>query len=94
MAIYDKSVRVLMRDRVAQLGLQMGQVISRDQVVEWFNQKYPRIKRGTVTAHLILLATNAPSRVHHNAKPDDDLFFQIDAGHFRLYDPAIDPAPI
>jgi hypothetical protein len=94
MPIYDKPVRALMRDMVAALGLQKGQVFSRDQVVEWFSEKYPLIKRGTITAHLILFATNAPSRVHHNAKPDDDLFFQIDPSHFRLFDPTVDPTPI
>ncbi|MEQ1758342.1 MAG: endonuclease NucS domain-containing protein [Vicinamibacterales bacterium] len=79
---------------VADIGLTKGQILGRDQVVTWFAQKYPKIKRGTVTAHLILLATNAPSRVHHNAKPADDLFYQIDSGRFRLYDAANDPAPI
>ena len=26
--------------------------------------------------------------------PEDDVFFQLDGSHFRLYDPAHDPAPI
>jgi hypothetical protein len=94
MALYDKPVRLLMRDMVSDLALQKGQVLPRERVIAWFSQRYPRIKRGTITAHLILLSTNAPSRVHHNAKPEDDLFFQIDASNFRLYDAASDPAPI
>jgi endonuclease NucS-like protein len=94
MALYERSVRLLMRDMVAEIGLKKGQVITREEVVNWFAQRYPRVKRGTVTAHLILLSTNAPSRVHHGAKADDDLFFQMDGGNFRLYDPSVDPAPI
>lgn len=94
MPIYDKPVRALMRDMVIAMRLQKGQIVSRDQVLGWFRENYPLIKRGTVTAHLILLATNAPSRVHHSAKPDDDLFFQIDPSHFRLFDATVDPAPI
>jgi len=94
MALYERSVRLLMRDMVADIGLKKGQLFTREQVVNWFAQRYPRVKRGTVTAHLILLSTNAPSRVHHGAKADDDLFFQMDGSNFRLYDPSVDPAPI
>ena len=94
MALYDKSVRLLMHDMVGDLHLQKGQIISTDQILAWFAQRYPRVKRATVTAHLILLSTNAPSRVHHHAKPEDDLFYKVDGSSFRLYDPASDPAPI
>ena len=80
MAIYEKSVRRLIQeDLIADLHLQKGQLVSTDQILTWFGQRYPRIKRGTVTAHLILLSTNAPSRVYHNAKPADDLFYKVDS---------------
>jgi endonuclease len=70
-------------------------VFSRQQAIDWFAKNYPKIKTGTVTAHLIRLSTNAPSRVHTSAKPgEDDVFFQIDGSHFRLYQPTQDPAPI
>lgn len=94
MAIYEKPVHSLMRDMVKKLGLNKGQVISKEQVIAWFAQNYPKIKQGTISAHLIRLSTNAPSRVHYKAKPADDLFFQTDGSHFRLYDPQSDPAPI
>ena len=64
-------------------------------LLNWFATHYPKIKEGTVTAHLIRLSTNAPSRLHYSAKPgEDDIFFQLDGSHFRLYDPATDPPPI
>ena len=95
MPIYDKPVRLLMRDMVSDLNLQKGQVISKSEALSWFKQHYPKIKPGTVSAHLIRLSTNAPSRVHYHAESDqDDLFFQIDGSHFRLYDRATDPSPI
>lgn len=94
MPIYDKSVRLLMRDMVTDLHLQKGQTVSTDQILAWFAKRYPKIKRGTVTAHLILLATNAPSRIHHHAKAEDDLFYKVDASTYRLFDPAMDPPPI
>jgi endonuclease len=95
MAIYDKPVWRLMWDMVKDLNLQPGETISRRQVLDWFRRNYPRIKQGTISAHLIRLSTNAPSRLHYNAKPkQDDLFFQIDGSHFRLYEPDRDPPPI
>ncbi|GAA4461930.1 hypothetical protein GCM10023189_38000 [Nibrella saemangeumensis] len=95
MPIYKKSIRLLMRDMVSELNLEQGQTITRQQVVAWFHAHYPLIKEGSITAHLIKLSTNARSRIHYSVKPSqDDLFYQIDSGRFRLYDPANDPTPI
>src|SRR3990172_219429 len=72
-----------------------GTVFSKQQAIDWFAKNYPKIKTGTVTAHLIRLSVNAPSRTHYSAKPgEDDVFFQIDGSHFRLYQAAQDPSPI
>src|SRR5215831_640916 len=96
MSIYAKPVRLLMKeDMVGALALQPGQSFTRQQAIDWFSQNYRKIRPGTVHCHLIRLSTNAPTRLHYNAKPrEDDVFFQLDGGHFRLYDPAHDPAPI
>lgn len=95
MAIYDKPVRFLMKDMVNAFGLQDGQSFVRQQAIDWFSQHYPKIKKGTITAHLIRLSVNAPSRLHYSPKPgEDDLFFQVDSNHFRLYDAKQDPSPI
>lgn len=95
MAIYDKPVRILMKDMADAFELRAGQSFSKQQAIDWFAQHYPKIKNGTIVAHLCRLSTNAPSRTYYNAKADeDDVFYQIDGGHFRLYDPANDPAPI
>lgn len=95
MPIYDKPVHQLLREMVSDTGLQKGQVVTRQQVVAWFNERYPKIKQGTVTAHLIRMSTNIPSRVHYGPKPgDDDVFFQMGSGQFCLYDPAVHPAPV
>ena len=95
MAIYDKPVRFLMKDMVNAFGLQGGQSFVRQQAIDWFAQHYPKIKKGTITAHLIRLSINAPSRLHYSPKPsEDDLFFQVDSNHFRLYDAKQDPLPI
>jgi hypothetical protein len=41
------------------------------------------------------LSTNARSRVHYSAKPEeDDVLYQIDGNHYRHYRLGQDPAPI
>jgi endonuclease len=80
---------------VQDMNLQPGETFSKAQVLDWFRRNYPRIKQGTISAHLIRASTNAPSRLHYNAKPkQDDLFYQLDGSHFRLYVPDSDPPPL
>src|SRR5947208_15463582 len=84
-----------MKEMADSFALQPGQSFARQQAIDWFAQHYPKIRPGTVHCHLIRLSTNAPTRLHYNAKPhDDDVLFQLDGSHFRLYDPAHDPDPI
>ena len=96
MSIYEKSVRLLLKDFVTRENIAKGQTISKDQVISWFKSNYPKIKTGTITAHLIKMSVNAPSRVHYNANPngEDDLFYQINGGHFRLYEKENDLSPL
>ena len=69
---------------------------TRKEILGWFKQHYPRIKTATVNAHLTVMSTNAPSRIHHTLRANgaDDLLYQINKSQFRLYDPAHDPEPI
>jgi len=96
MSIYDKPVRLLMQDMVNDLDLAKGQVLTKAQALLWFRTNYPKVKDGTITAHLIRMSTNAPSRVHYRANPsgEDDLLYQIDGKRFRLYDSQNDPPAI
>ncbi len=95
MAIYDKPVRVHMKEMADDFSLQDGQVFTKQQAIGWFTEHYSKRKSSSIAADLIRFSTNAKSRIHYNVKPsDDDLFFQIDGAHFRLYDPNKDPPPI
>lgn len=96
MAIYSKSVRALMKeDMITTLAPTVGAVFSKQQAIDWFAKNYPKIKTGTITAHLIRLSINASSRAHYSAKPgEDDVFFRVDPSHFRLYQAEHDPLPI
>ncbi len=94
MPIYDQPVRVLIKEMISDLASTKGDVFTKNSAVEWFGRHYPKIKEGTILAHLVRFSTNAPSRLHHSIRPDEDLLFQIDRGSFRLFDRTSDPAPI
>ena len=96
MSIYEKPVRLLLKDFVLKQNIAIGQTISKEQVIVWFKSNYPKIKTGTITAHLLKMSVNAPTRIHDNANPngEDDLLYKIDGSHFRLYEKNSDPSPI
>jgi hypothetical protein len=95
MALYEKPVRLLMKDMAKEFALEPGQHFTKKQAIDWFSRKYSKVKVGTISAHLIKLSTNATSRHHYNARPgEDDVFYQLDGGRYRLYDSTTDPVPI
>lgn len=96
MPIYDRPVKLLFRDMVKDLGMGAEDMLTREQAVGWFRDKYPKIKPATISAHLIKLSINAPSRVHYgvSSKGEDDLFYQVDSRHYRLYNKLTDPQPL
>jgi hypothetical protein len=95
MALYSKPVRVLMKEMAIDLAKVPDAAFTKKDAIDWFSKNYPRIKVGTVTAHLTRLSTNARSRTHYSAKPgEDDVLYQIDGNHYRHYRPGQDPAPI
>ena len=81
---------------VERKSLSDGGHFTRQELLSWFKKNYPKIKQGTVNAHLVAMSTNAPSRIHYKLRPNgaDDLFFQIDRSNFRLYLKNSDPTPI
>jgi hypothetical protein len=93
-SMYEKPIRALMRDMVKEFGLQPGQIISSDQVVNWYSKHYEKLKSSSIKAHLVMMSTNDKNRIHYTDKPENDLFFKIGTGQFRLYEPNKDPAPI
>jgi hypothetical protein len=93
--IYDKPVRLLIKDMIREIGLKPSQPLERDQIVAWFAERYPKIKEGTIHAHLARMSVNVPSRIHYSPiVGDDDVFYRLDPSRYRLYEPASDPAPI
>ncbi len=90
MALYDKPIKHLFRDMIKDLGIQKGDILERSTINSWFKTNYPLVKPSTVSAHMLKMSINAPSRVHYNVDSvgEDDLLYQIDTRKFRLYNPS------
>jgi len=93
MAIYEKSTNQLLTEYI-KANLAPGQIMDKDQIVNWFKTNYPKIKSNTVNCHIIKFTTNHTTRIYYNAGPANDLLFQLPDKRLRLYNPESDPAPI
>lgn len=93
--IYDKTTRELLKDMLKDFNLQPGVVFTGERAVSWFAQNYPKLKVGSIKAHLVQASTNDSSRLHHpSTNTTDDLLFRVASQEFRIYVPGQDPAPI
>jgi endonuclease len=95
MSIYERPTKDLMHD-FARDRLKPGQVFEKRDAVQWFKDRYPRIKSNTVGMHVEGMAINSPHRKHHpNIRPgaNFDLFFKLEPGRFRLWNRETDGEP-
>ena len=93
--IYDKPTRALLKDMLAEWNLKPDETFSAQRAVDWFAKNYPKLKAGSIHAHLVQASTNDPSRRHHPAtNATDDLLFKVGSREYRRYQPGVDPAPI
>jgi len=93
--IYNKPTRALLKDMLEEWKLDAGETFPAKRAVEWFAANYPKLKSGSIIAHLVQASTNDRSRLHHPAtNTTDDLLFRVGSREYRLYSPGIDPAPI
>jgi hypothetical protein len=93
--IYDKPTRALLKDMLLDWGLKPGETFTAQRAIGWFAQHYPKLKPGSIHAHLVQAATNDPSRMHHpSTNSTDDLLFKVGSREYRCYDSATDPVPL
>ena len=92
--IYEKPTRALLKDMLADWNLKLGETFTAQRAIDWFAQHYPKLKTGSIHAHLVQASTNDRSRLHHPAtNATDDLLFKVGSREYRRYDPGTDPAP-
>lgn len=93
--IYEKPTRSLLKDMLAEWSLGPGETFVAQRAIDWFAQHYPKLKPGSIYAHLVQASTNDTSRLHHPATDTtDDLLFKVGSREYRIYDPRTDPAPL
>lgn len=93
--IYDKPTRALLKDMLAHWGLKSGETFSAQRAIDWFAEHYPKLKAGSIHAHLVQASTNDRSRLHHPAtNASDDLLFKVGSREYRRFEPTTDPAPL
>ena len=94
-SIYEKPTRALLKDMLSNWDLKPGETFAAQRAIDWFGQQYPKLKPGSIHAHLVQASTNDPSRLHHPAtNSTDDLLIKVGSREYRRYDPATDPAPV
>lgn len=81
MPIYDKPIWALMQEAASELRTPF----SRQDVVQWFARKYPKIKKSSVTAHVSSCCVNDKNRKHH--KVVKDILYRRGDGLYENYDP-------
>jgi hypothetical protein len=71
---------------------------SSQAIVAWFKVKYPAYTEQAVRAHITMMCTNSPSRIHHSQHEKDgcQLFYQLEKGVslYKLYNSEEHPPPI
>ena len=93
--IYNKPTRALLKDMLEEWKLAPGEIFAASRAIEWFLKNFPKLKAGSIYAHLVQASTNDPSRLHHpTTNSTDDLLVKVGARAYRLYEFGIDPAPI
>src|SRR5688572_13447761 len=80
---------------IASKKLSADDSFSMSDAVSWIAQRYGR-KRGDIEQHLLKRTTNYPGRTGYKppAGVQDDIFFRLPDGKFRLYRPGTDPPPL
>lgn len=94
--VYGKTTRELMREFAESFKADKSKLFTRKEIKEYFTEKFPKIKSGTIDAHIARLTINNPSRVHYSVQTNgqDDVFFQLPDRTLRAYDREKDPAPV
>jgi len=77
--------------------LSKRQIFRTKDIVGWFAENHPEVKRATIIPLYQSMAVNNPGRIHHaSVRPGNnrDLFFNEGQGRYRRWDKKKDPPPI
>ena len=83
MAIYDKPIWAPIEDALAEL----PETFTTDDAMKWFRSKYPKIKEGSIRAHITGMSVNNPTRRYYSGTLDHGVINKIDRYHCTRYIP-------
>jgi hypothetical protein len=63
-SIYESSTRELMKQFITSENIQKGEKFNREKIRNWFNKNYPKLKPGTIDAHINSMTINARTRIY------------------------------
>jgi hypothetical protein len=92
---YDKPTTELIKEFSRKL--MKGAVFSREDVIEWFSKHYPKTRTKTVEINVHVMTTNSSNRQWHPrvlSGAGYDLWFRMEGGKYRHYEPKRDPPPL
>lgn len=83
MPIYERPLVDLLEDCIQEF----GRPVTREEIVDWFQTRYPKFKRASVIIYITSCSVNDRGRRHYSHKRDI-LFRQLD-GTYIPYDSAV-----
>jgi hypothetical protein len=64
--IYHTPIRELLREMLAEWSLKPGQVCTTQRAVDWFADRYRKLRHTGIRAHLTMASVNNPNRLHYS----------------------------
>lgn len=85
MAIYDKRAWELVENSLEDL----PEVFTTNEMFEWFDSKYPKIKTSSVRVYLAGMSVNSLSRRHYDYLQDHGVLYKVDRTRYTRYKPDV-----
>jgi len=79
--IYDKPTWQLIQEAV----LELPEVFTSDEMLNWFRAKYPDIKQSTIRAHLMGMSVNSRAGRHYRVRREHGVLYKLDRTRYTRY---------
>ncbi len=83
MPTYDRPIWQLLEDAIREL----SEVFTTEDVIRWFQSRYPKLKSATVRQHLLGMSVNSPTRKNMPGLLAHGSLYKIGRNRYTRYDP-------
>jgi hypothetical protein len=81
LSIYDKPTWQLIQNAAVEL----PEVFTSEEMLNWFRAKYPAIKESTIRAHLIGMSVNSRTRQYYKGLREHGVLYKVDRTRYTTY---------